>query len=301
MIEVATQHLNELKRINFSELDQKFYDNVLLYPKNENIIYQKNDKILSERDKSNLKDLLRIIKIIDATDVIYENTKVLVPRLYAEKNMIIPQHISVQCLMFFRATANDLKKLKKIVKETKYDKVPSDNMWICNNKKLDSINEGDILYIMNRRVGGWDGSIERPVIELLCAGGHLPTIWDKKINGFRTLDFIELLSKEMKEEIGIKIDERQLVQLGGFHNQVSNELVILYCLFVNSSQLFRIIDFSKNNFKENINGVYIGEFNDVMTLYDLNPSIFAGGEKAKPFNFSDNKLLMKKIKKYINN
>ncbi|MCI8347742.1 MAG: hypothetical protein HFJ12_07375 [Bacilli bacterium] len=192
-----------------------------------------------------------------------------------------------------------MKELKKIILSTNYNKTKYDNMWIRYEKDFSSIKENDLLYLMNRRIGGWDGSIERPVIELLCSGGHLPTVWDEQEKSFKTLDPTELLIKEVKEELGISISPEKIVQLGGFHNEVSNELVILCALFVDYNQLIDMINNSKENISENIDGIYMGIFEDVMNLYDLNPNFFAGGEKAKSCNFPSNSKLMKKIEKIL--
>ena len=45
-----------------------------------------------------------------------------------------------------------------------------------NAKSFGEVRSGDRIFIFNRRVGGWDGSPERPVVEFLGAGGHVPSI-----------------------------------------------------------------------------------------------------------------------------
>lgn len=293
----ATNKLNSLKRIPFEQTDIKYEEDVLLYSGNLKLLY-KDDKIYQE-DGKNLKDLLRLIKIINPIDLQYECTNILVPRVLAEKHNPIPQHISVQSLFFHRVSQLNLEELKKIILSINYNKTIYDNMWIGHERKLSSIKENDLIYLMNRRIGGWDGSIERPVIELLCSGGHLPTVWDEQTGSFKTLDPTELLIKEVGEELGISISPEKIVHLGGFHNEVSNELVILCALFVDYSQLIDMIKNSKGNTSENIDGIYMGVFEDVMNLYNLNPSFFAGGEKAKGSNFPSNPKLMKKIEKIL--
>lgn len=290
----ASEKLNAFKRISFNELNDEYNEDVFLYDEKEQIIY-KNDKVYTQKGES-LKDLLRVIKIIDPLQLKYTNTSILVPRVYAEKHNPIPEHISVQCLMFHKIKETELQTISKIIENTTYNKIIYDTMWIENEKNFSSIKENDILYIMNRRVGGWDGSLEHPVIELLCAGGHLPTIWDNNTNNFKTLNFIKLLQKEIHEEVGINVLENQFIRIGGFHNKVSNELVVLYALFIDFNQLLNIIEFAKGNYEENIDGVYLGTFEDVMNLYNKNPDYFAGREKAKQSNFPSNRELMKKIK-----
>lgn len=297
----ATELLNNLKRIDFSNLNETFNSDVVLYEEDSKLEYEDNDKVYANNcsHRISLKDLLRVIKIIDPLSVTYESTNILTPRLYAENSSQIPQHISIQCLMFNRPDCDDLKKIKDIIQHSAYGKTDYDKMWIGLNKEFDEITTKNVLYILNRRVGGWDGSINRPVIELLCTGGHLPTVWDEKNKCFRTLEFLELLTKECNEELGIDIGQEQFKLLGGFHNKVSNELVVLYCIFVSSKQLFDIIDNSKNNIGENIDGIYLGEFDDVIELYNFNASVFAGGEKARNSNFPTNKKLMKRIKNIL--
>lgn len=293
----ATSKLNSLKRIDFEQIDIKYEEDVLLYSENLKLLY-KDDKIYQE-DGKKLKDLLRMIKIINPIDLQYECTNILVPRVFAENHNPIPQHISVQSLFFHRVSQLNLKELKEIILSTNYNKTIYDKMWIGHERNLSSIKENDLIYLMNRRIGGWDGSIERPVIELLCSGGHLPTVWDEQTKSFKTLEPTELLIKEVDEELGISISSEKIVHLGGFHNEVSNELVILCALFVDYSQLIEMIKNSKGNISENIDGVYMGVFEDVMNLYNLNPNFFAGGEKAKSSNFPSNPKLMKKIEKIL--
>ncbi len=293
----ASIKLNKLKRITFQELDIKYKNDVLLYEEKETLFY-KNDKIYT-KDGKNLKDLLRIIKIKDLFSMNYENTNILIPRTYAENHNPIPSHISVQCLFFHKLNANELESISEIIKNSNYNKTNYDTMWIENEKKFSDITPQDILYIMNRRVGGWDGSVANPVIELLCAGGHLPTVWNENSQSFETLSYIELLEKEIQEEVGLSILPEQVLELGKIHNKVSNELVVLYALFIDYNQLLQIIDFSKGNIKENIDGIYLGVFNDVMKLYDKKPNYFAGGESAKQSNFPSDNKIMERIKELL--
>lgn len=294
---IATSKLNNLKRISFKNIDKNYEYDVLLYEGNSQLFYN-NDKIY-QIDGNNLKDLLRIIKIKDPLNLQYENTNILVPRVVAESHNPIPQHISVQCLFFHKLSLFHLKEIKEIILSTKYNKTLYDSMWIGHERSLSSIKENDFLYLMNRRIGGWDGSIEKPVIELLCSGGHISTIWDEQTRSFKTLNHIELLVREVSEELRISISPEKIIQLGGFHNEVSNELVILCALFVNYNQLIDIINRSKGNISENTDGIYIGLFQDVMNLYNLHPDYFAGGKKAKNSNFPSNHKLMKKIEKIL--
>lgn len=294
---IASKKLNELKKISFDQIEEHYDEDVLLYMKNKTLTY-KNDKVYNEEDK-NLKDLLRVIHITEPLSLKYEETKVLVPRVFAENHNPIPQHISVQCLVFHKLKMENIEKLKNIIQELKYNKTNYDNAWIGEKQNLNDLKENNILYIMNRRVGGWDGSLDRPVIELLCAGGHLPTIWNENANQFETLQPIQLLQKEFNEELGLEVSPGQFLSIGGFHNELSNELVILNALFIDFDQLKHIAHFSKENYQENIDGIYLGIFEEVMKLYNENSNIFAGGEEAKPSNFPSNYVLMKKIRNIL--
>ena len=74
----------------------------------------------------------------------------------------------------------------------------------------------DVICIFNRRISGWDGSIERPVIELLGAGGHLQSIWNSESQHFISRSLINNLQKEFSEEIGIKLTSNDVNVIGGF-------------------------------------------------------------------------------------
>lgn len=299
MNKLATDYLNKLQRIDFNEMNKEYQDFVLLF--SNELMYDDNDKLFTINNEKlvKLKDLLRVVKIINPLECLYEETNVLIPRLYAESHDPIPSHVSVQCLMLSVLTEEVIDNLKNIISDTHYGKTLYDNMWIGKDKTIDNLKKGDILYLMNRRVGGWDGSVERPVIELLCAGGHLPTIWNSNVKTFVTENVEDLLLKEIEEEVKIEVLKNELMKLGGFHNKVSNELVIVYGMFISETQLFDIINLSKGNISENIDGIYLGEFNDVMHLYQDNPSIFAGGIKAFETNFPNNEQLMDRINRIL--
>lgn len=290
----ATNCLNSFKKINFDKLNERYTKDVLCYEEAFPLYYQK-DKVYT-KDNKNLKDLLRIIRIKDADNLKYENTNILIPRVYAESLAEIPQHISIQCLFFWKLKKEDLEKLGSLIQSEVYNKTIYDKMWISLEKDLLSLKENDSIYIMSRRVGGWDGSVEKPVIELLCSGGHLPTLWNNEMECFETLEPEELLKKEILEEVGLSIDKKRFMKIGGFHARTTNELVILCALFIDRKELNKMINFARGNISENVDGIYLGEFEDVMKLYELHPEYFAGGKKAKPTNFPENTNLMDKIK-----
>lgn len=299
MNKLATDYLNSLRHISFNELDKDYQESVLLF--DNSLIYEDNNKlsVINGDKKVNLKDLLRVIKINDSLNCLFEETNILTPRRYAEAHSPIPCHISVQCLMFGDLNEIDRDELAKVVNSITYNKTAYDNIWIGKDKTIENLTQGDVLYLMNRRIGGWDGSVDRPVIELLCAGGHLPTIWNDNKKTFESMNIEDLLIQEIEEEIKILVQKNQLIKLGGFHNIISNELVIVYGMFVTNNQLFDIINLSRGNLSENIDGIYLGEFCDVMNLYKDNPSIFAGGVEAAKTNFPNDKILMKKINKIL--
>lgn len=293
----ASKKLNELKKISFKQIEENFTEDVLLYTENKMLKY-KNDRVYNEEDKC-LKDLLRVIHITEPLSLKYQETKILVPRVFAESHNPIPQHISVQCLVFHKLKKENIEELRNIAQEINYNKTDYDNIWVGKKQDLSDLKENDILYIMNRRIGGWDGALNRPVIELLCAGGHLSTIWNVTKGRFETLQPIELLQREFNEELGLNVSTEQFISVGGFHNALSNELVILNALFIDFKQLKDVIHFSKNNYQENIDGVYLGIFEEAMKLYNENPTNFAGGEKAKLSNFPSNDVLLKKIRNIL--
>lgn len=290
----ATKTLNQMQRITEKEVDGTFFKQVLFYP-GDNPLFYKNDKIYNQRAES-LKDLLQVIKIQDAYFLQYEKTNILVPRVYAESQENIPEHISVQCLFFHKFQEENRDSFSAILQNTKYGKTSYDSLWIGNENFISSFTSNTILYIMNRRVGGWDGSLNRPVIELLCSGGHLPTVWNPLTKQFESLAFEDLLSREIQEELGLLIDTNRILRLGGFHNLKTNELVVLCALFVSFQELSKMLSFSMENTKENINGIYIGDFEEVMQLYKEHPEYFAGGEEAYSSNFSNQPKLMRKIR-----
>lgn len=221
----ATAELNNLKRIPLEQINQKHPSDVLLYDKADKLFY--NEDKLSDKNNNNLKDLLRVIKINASLNLNFEKTNILTPGVYAEKFHPIPQHISVQSLLFHNLSQENLENLKQLISTADYGKTSYDKMWIGLKTTPETIKSNDLIYLMNRRVGGWDGSTQRPVIELLCAGGHLPTVWIEQTKSFKTLEPIELLKREIAEELGISIPSEKVIKLGGFHNKVSNELVIL--------------------------------------------------------------------------
>ena len=302
-IESATSYLNDIPRITLEDIDKYFDYDVLLGEKDGQYEYLDNDKIRYVKDESttNMKDLLRMVRIVDPFTCSYEETHVLMPRVYAQKVLTeTPPHMNVQSIMFHVLDEQTLKFIKKEAREVKYDKTDYDRVWIGKNVSIDDLKVGDIIYLMNRRVGGWDGSVDRPVIELLTAGGHLPNVWNENKHCFETLDQKELIIREIEEELKVDLKDEKLTRIGGFHNQHSNALVVLYSTMLDPQEFMNAWNNSKNNIDENTDGMYAGEFNDVMVLYKENPEYFAGGEKAFKTNFPSKDEIMHKIDEVLN-
>jgi hypothetical protein len=288
-------YFSSLKRIaNISEAVHSNYDYLLL-PSNINIEYFQDSRLvktdgLGILDKK--KDLIEIIEIIDPLNACYSGKRIFSPRVYLESLVNIPLHITVQGIFFTKPSLEDIPDIHKISNMYNYGKTLYDKFWI-GSKNISSITPKDYLIIMNRRVGGWDGSLVRPVIELLGAGGHIPSVFDG--TKFISLTPEETIKKEIYEELKLLDDSYEMKKLGGFYNSVTSELVILYGIILPFSLLLEIQNNSYGNICENIDGLYLGEFNNVIEIYLSNADPFAGGEKSKFTNFPSNKELMNKI------
>lgn len=300
---LASDALNLVNRVDIP--DKKIIGSepdVLLLPSDVEILYMENNLLQTsglgfKLDQKN-KDLLRMINI-DESSLNYTETVTLMPRTFAESLPEIPAHISVQSLFFTIITKESIKLIEKINDISKYSKTSYDQLWLPGNKKIEDISAGDILYITNRRIGGWDGSPDRPVIELLGAGGHLPSIWSSTSKSFVTMDIEENLIKEIREEFGLSIDKKCMQKLGQFHNKVSNELVFVFGVFINADILEDLFSFTIKNEKENINGIYLGEFSNVISLYKEKPEYFAGGAAGAKTNFTTIPSLMQSIQRFL--
>ncbi|MBQ7646455.1 MAG: hypothetical protein IJS94_04225, partial [Clostridia bacterium] len=204
-----------------------------------------------------------------------------------------------QAILYTQVTKSLIEWIKKINNTVKYGKHPMDNFWLLCNRAIGEIKEGDYVCIFNRRVGGWDGSIDRPVIELLGAGGHLPSIWDSSKKQFRTLTIEENLQKEAEEELHLVFKKEKIHVFGGYNNSVTHELVILAGIEVPAESLPDIQSFAINNIEQDTMGLYLGTFSEVMEYYRYNPEYFAGGKKAAPTNFPFCKELMNIVEAYF--
>lgn len=133
------------------------------------------------------------------------------PRTFAESLTPIPQHMSIQCILLTKVQENDIQDIVNLIEKTSYGRTEYDNIWVSKEASYKDIKDGSLLYIMNRRVGGWDGSIERPVIELLGAGGHVGV--DENLVMIAPIDVV---ISEIREEIGIEIASSQVKVLEDF-------------------------------------------------------------------------------------
>lgn len=287
----ATDILKTYKRTDYITEDE----NSILLPETIELFYLDTGAVetkgLGKLDSKN-KDLLRLISIENSLDGKFSYSNTYSPRTYAENLVNIPLHLTVQGLILCKASDNFQDIVNQIENQYQYAKTEYDNFCVTDSNE---IKKDSNILIMNRRVGGWDGSIERPVIELLGAGGHVPTIFNESLSTFETLTPIDTIIKEAQEEIGISLNESDVQFLGGFHNQISSELVLLYGIFIKESTIPDLQKKSYGNLEENIDGLYVGHFNEVMSVYRKDASNFAGGEKAKLTNFPTQIELMNRI------
>lgn len=245
------------------------------------------------------KDLIEIVVIENVLDARYTGLGVYMPRTLAEGLPVIPTHVTAQAVFFTVAEANTGVDIRRLKDRFVYDIVQHDQLWI-EPVPPESISEGEILIVMNRRVGGWDGSVSSPVIELLCAGGHVPVYWDNETNNFKSALPQEALTREIKEEVGLQEKDFDLIFLGGFHNSVTSELVVLYGAFVDWQIVMKMQANSYGNLSENIHGLYIGSFDSVIRRYTDDARSFAGGERAKATNFPLQAELMTRVNTILN-
>jgi 8-oxo-dGTP pyrophosphatase MutT (NUDIX family) len=240
------------------------------------------------------KDLIEIIIVEDVLEAKYKGTGVFIPRTFAESLPVIPHHVTAQATFFSVATSRTGEDIQVFREQYLYGMTPSDNLWL-ENRQPTGIVDGELMMILNRRVGGWDGSPKRPVIELLCAGGHVPVCWNNSTCAFVASSPEETLAREIAEEVGLTNVEYTLVKLGGFINIQTSELVVLYAAFVDWHIVSKMQQKAFGNFSENINGLYFGEFSFVINNYLHDASSYAGGEETKPFNFPLQEALMMRV------
>lgn len=301
MIEEATQYLKGLKRVKSVEEGMQYSEDVLLLPDKVEVVVDENCNIrtigLDESKDIKAKDLLRVIEVKDAKSMQYRETNVLAPSVYVHSLQEKPWHITTQGFLVTHIS----KKTKEFIMEEKqrlknyYGKHKLDCFWLPCSKLLSDVKDEELVCIFNRRISGWDGSIDRPVVELLGAGGHLQTIWDDKNKCFRCRSFESNLMKEFDEEIGLKIKDEDIRCMGGFVNDKTQELVIFSCIFIDETDIPGIQKYALNNLDEDTDGIYLGTFWETMRYYRNDPEYFAGGVKAAKTNFPNNDYIIGKI------
>lgn len=296
-------YLDGLPRIYGYAEHQKYNSDVFLLPRDVAYNYNTDNLIevygLDERIEGRPHDLVRIIEVKDPLAVQYNVTNVLTPLLYAEYLPDILWHLNTQGILFTKVSAKTIEWIKHTDATANYGKHAFDKFWLPCCGSVDSIQEGDVLCIFNRRVAGWDGTPERPVVELLGAGGHLPVMWDAENSVFRMLTFEENLVKETREELGVLIDDKNITIFGGYSNTVTHELVVLAGIMLDESYLPEIQAYAIDNPEEDTRGIHMGRFEEVIRYYQKNPEPFAGGAKAAPTNFPNNKRLMDKVREHF--
>ncbi len=298
-------YLESLPRINCFEECHCYKELVYLLPKG--IDYEVNNKseittngLSPERDIKT-RDLIRVIVSEDPLHMLYRNTNVLTPLMYAESLPDILWHITTQAILYTKATSDLLQWISQA--KTQYEKVYKkhnmDHFWLTCSRPIKDIKTGDCIAIFNRRVDGWDGTRERPVIELLGTGGHLPTVWDSRKNDIRTLTFHENLQKEAKEELGLSLSANDIHVFGGYNNLVTHELVILSGIEIPATMLPEIEYYAIQNLDSDTMGVYLGTLPEVIDYYRKDPCYFAGGVEAASTNFPNQTELMNVVERFF--
>lgn len=297
----VTQYLKGLKRVDSVEEGQRYSEEVLLLPQYIDITVDENCNIKTKGfDKSRdikAKDLLRIICVEDAKNMKYKETNILSPSVYVHSLQEKPWHITTQGFLVTHINAETKKYISSECARLKdyYGKHEMDRFWLPCSKPLEAVCDGELVCIFNRRISGWDGSINRPVIELLGAGGHLQAIWDEKRKCFKNRAFEDNLRKEFDEEIGLEIDDTDIQCIGGFENDKTQELVIFSCIYIDELKIPEIQKYALNNLAEDIDGIYLGTFSETMHYYRKAPAFFAGGVRAAKTNFPNNEFIVGKI------
>ena len=298
----ATDYLRSLKRVSSVEEGKLYKEDVLLLPRNIDILVEENSNVrtvgLDSISDKKSKDLLRIVQVENAEQVKYTELNVLSPSVYVHLLQEKPWHITTQGFLITRINSDIRRYIKTELDRTQvhYCKHKMDRFWLPCSKAIEQTTDNDLVCIFNRRVSGWDGSLDRPVIELLGAGGHLQSVWDKKEKKFRNRTFSDNLMKEFDEEIGLEISENDIQRIGGFKNEKTQELVVFSCLYIDSMKIPEIQKYALDNLAEDTDGIYLGTFKETINYYRDNPSFFAGGEKAAKTNFPNNDFIVDGIR-----
>ncbi len=303
----AQRYLELLPRIQDLNQRHEFQDDVLLLPEQIGLSLHHDNNVktvgMGNKLDKKTKDLLRIIEIEDALNAIYHETNVLSPSVFVHEQLSIPYHITTQGFLISRLSEGIIRWIKEEqqIKLSDYGKHEMDQFWLPCSRSLDEIMPGETVCIFNRRIGGWDGTPDKPVIELLGAGGHLQSVWDDMSGKFISRTLTDNLRKEFDEEIGLKISDDEITCIGGFENSRTHELVLFSCISIQDTSIPAIQNYAFQNYNEDTDGIYIGTFEETMRYYKENPVNFAGGIHAAPTNFPNNIEIMKRIREHIMN
>lgn len=298
------EYLNKIPRVASVEEAKKYTEDVFLLPHHleYSIDCNSNLKLLNFKKTKDYKaqDVIRTVNVIDPLNAVYEETNIITSSVFMHSLERIPWHISTQSLVVSFISDETKRWITAEMQKSQdhYYKHPLDMLWLPCSKSLESIDTNDPICILNRRISGWDGSWDRPVIELLGAGGHLQSIW----NGERFVSRTALnnLSKEFKEEVGVDICEEDHKFVGGYINSNTHELVMLFLTFVDDSEIPSMQSYSLQNTLEDVAGLYLGTFQETIQYYLRFPDYFAGGKKALSSNFPQNKEIMRRIHEAFN-
>ena len=285
----AKFYLDKMPRIYRYQEHEKYQEHVFLLPQGIDYDVNENTEIttrgLSPELDRKTRDLINVIVSEDPLRMKFRRTNVLTPLMYAESLPDILWHITTQALLFTRVTNELLSWIRDAETKVDYGKHSMDYLWLSCSKTLDDVCPGDYICVFNRRVAGWDGSHDRPVIELLGTGGHLPTIWDKGKKTFRMLSFEENLQKEAEEELALSFRPEDIHIFGGYNNEVTHEMVVLAGIEIPADKIPEMEDYAIKNIDPDTMGIYLGTFSEVMSYYRKDPVYFAGGERAAGTNF----------------
>ena len=299
----AEKYLDNLKRVESIEEGVAYEEDVLYLPPHVKLLLDENNNVrtvgLDEIRDNKTKDLLRIIEVTDALNIEYKETNILSPSVYVHSLDKKPWHITTQGFLITHIhedTRNFIRE-ESVRMQEYYGRHLMDHFWLPCSKPLDETVPGDLICIFNRRVSGWDGSVDCPVIELLGAGGHLQTVWDDSRKKFVSRSFEDNLKKEFDEEIGLTIRDEDIRCIGGFINSKTQELVIFSCIYIKEKEIPGIQQYALHNFEEDTDGIYLGTFTETMDYYRKEPSFFAGGAGAAMTNFPNNEDIMSRIRR----
>lgn len=299
----ARTYLEALPRIYRFEDREKYDSDVFLLPFGADFCCDTDSLIktqgVDDKIDGKFHDLIRVIEIKDALSACYKKTNVLTPLLYAEHLPSILWHITTQSILFTRISERTIKWIRETDRTAPYGKHRFDKFWLPCCGASENIKKGEVLCILNRRVAGWDGSLERPVVELLGAGGHLPMIWQREDKRFEALSVEENLIKEAREELHLSISKNDITVFGGYKNDITHELVILAGIMVDDRCLPSMQEYAVKNIDEDTCGIYLGRFDEVVRCYLKDAEYFAGGTDAAKTNFPNNVRLMEKVWKYL--